>query len=120
MNAIARTLAMIAALCIMAGCQSAYEMRIEYAPVIVEDVRQARDLARDGDDVIAAACFDVLLGAFEKWRDYPMAAGAAAAYERARLARRFLESDHLRMACGPLLDDSTSSVLGLVRRFGVP
>lgn len=111
---------MLATLALVSGCQNAYELRLEYAPVIVEDVRQARDLARDGDDAIAEACFNVLLAAFERWRDYPKAAGAAAAYERARLARRFLESDHLRMACGPLLDDSTGSVLGLIRRFGVP
>lgn len=120
MKTIIRTLAMLGALALVSGCQNAYELRLEYAPIIVEDVRQARDLARDGGDPLAQACFDVLLVAFERWRDYPQAAGAAAAFERARLARRFVESDRLRMACGPLLDDSTSSVLGLIRRFGVP
>jgi hypothetical protein len=122
MKTIIRTLAMLGALALVSGCQNAYELRLEHAPQIVGDVERARDLARAADppDVIAEACYDVLIPALSKWRDYPEATSPAEVFQRTRLLRRFLDSDRLKVGCGPLLDDSTSSVVGLIRRFGVP
>lgn len=119
---ILRTLAMLGALALVSGCQNAYELRIEHAPQVVGDMERARDLALAADppDVIADACYSVLIPALRKWRDYPEATSPAEVFQRARLLRRFLESDRLKVGCGPLLDDSTGSVISLIRRFGVP
>ena len=89
----------------------------------LNDIANARVIAKKYDDQLAVHCYDALtqyLGGVDT--DIGRAAGAVSAYQKARVARRFVDRglpDDVRIWCGALVADSRQTLLGIAGRLGV-
>lgn len=125
-----RLAAIVLALSLLGGCAQAVggishgiQTDAEFNELILEDVRQAKAMARATHDMLAAKCWSYVenFTVVNAPGDEMLAgegAGVLSTYQKARNMRRSMTweiSDEFRLECGPMLTDS----MGVLGRLGI-